>query len=244
MARDKYLFKDSSRIYKQAYDLAFVLRSSINGTTEWFSELVQELETRGLNVRHDDSQWLQAVDFARQRVNTIASSNDSRIEIPSLFQAVDDFFHHHQSWNYEVPIADSAMRFSIAMIWPNRSVQTEINKSSEYLIRLVSAVVAWEQSTGGYECYKVFEFGHLIFRFNQLGDRQPKFKRSSAPTPPKNIHFRRDEQRWPRRRVDDTYIISKIKNGPVELDRQKLRRRVGRLQLNYIGSRKIPWGKV
>jgi len=58
MARDKYVFKDSSRIYKQACDLALVLRSSINGATEWFSEAVQELESRGLNSLHDDNQWL------------------------------------------------------------------------------------------------------------------------------------------------------------------------------------------
>ncbi|SDU40554.1 MULTISPECIES: hypothetical protein [Pseudomonas fluorescens group] len=174
MARDKYVFKDSSRIYKQACDLALVLRSSINGATEWFSEAVQELESRGLNSLHDDNQWLQAIDFARQRVNSIASSIDPRIAIPALLQAVDDFYYHDKNWKHEVPICGSAMKTSIAEIWPNRNVQTAVNRSAAQLVKLVSAVMAWEQLTGSYEHYKVFGFGPVTFQskgFEYSSDR-------------------------------------------------------------------------
>ncbi|MBH3393391.1 hypothetical protein [Pseudomonas monteilii] len=169
MARDKYIFKDSSRIYKQAYDLALVLRSSINGTTEWFSEVVQELKAHGLNSLHDENQWVQAIDLARQRVEAIASVIDPRIAIPALLQAADDFYYGDNSWRHEVPICGGAMKTSIAMIWPNRNVQTAVNKSSTNLVKLVLAVMAWEQLTGSYEHYKIFGFGPVIFQPKGFG---------------------------------------------------------------------------
>jgi hypothetical protein len=177
MARDKYVFKDSSRIYKQACDLALVLRNSINGTTEWFSEVVQELESLGLNSLYNDSQWHQAIDLTRTRVNAIASSIDPRIAIPALLQAVDDFYYHDKNWKHEVPICGSAMKASIAMIWPNRNVQTAVNKSAAHLLKLVSAVMAWEQLTLSYEHSKVFGFGPVTLQsqgFGHSSDRDRK----------------------------------------------------------------------
>ena len=174
MTRDKYVFKDSSRIYKQASDLVLVLRSSIKGSTEWFSEVVQVLKSRGLNSLHDDDQWLQAIDYARQHVNLVASSIDPRIAIPALLQAVDDFYYHDEDWKHEVPICGSAMKASIAMIWPNRNFQTAVNKSAAQLLKLVRAVMAWEQLTGNYEHYKVFGFGPVTFHpkgFEYSNDR-------------------------------------------------------------------------
>ncbi|MCQ4306746.1 hypothetical protein NA645_01955 [Pseudomonas stutzeri] len=179
MARDKYIFKDSSRVYKQACAMAGRLRNSINGSSDWFSEAAQALDMKGLTSLHCESQWVQAIELAKSRVDLIAASIDPRIAVPALLQAVDEFYYIDGEWRKEVPFCGSAIKASIAMIWPNRSVQAAIDKSAAQVIRLVSAVMAWEQLVAAYEQYKVFRFDPVTFHrkgFRFSSDRDNKLR--------------------------------------------------------------------
>lgn len=163
MTRDNFLFKDSSRVYKQANELARGLRCSISGDSEWFSDAAQLLTSHELLSLKTDEQWLRAIEYAKQRLDSIACTIDTRIAIPALLEAVDDFYYRDTSWKEEVPICGSAMKTSISMIWPNRQAQTAVDKSAAQLQKLVFAAMAWEQLVASYEHHKVFRFESVEF---------------------------------------------------------------------------------
>jgi hypothetical protein len=163
MTRDNFLFKDSSRIYKQANALARGLRCSMSGDSKWFSDAAQLLASHGLLSLQSDEQWLRAIEYTKQRLDSIACTIDARIAIPALLEAVDDFYYRDTKWKKEVPICGSAMKTSIAMIWPNHQAQAAIDKSASQLQKLVFAVMAWEQLVASYEHHKVFKFESVEF---------------------------------------------------------------------------------
>jgi hypothetical protein len=177
MDRNKYLFKDSSRIYKQASELARSLRNSISNRTDWFSDAAQMLESHGLLSLQNDDQWLRAIDHAKQQANAIACKIDPRIAIPALLEAVDDFYYRDTNWKQEIPIFGSAMKASIALIWPNLRVQTAVDKSTTQLRNLVFATMAVEQLAGSYEQFKIFGFNSVKFSasgFSYSSERDQK----------------------------------------------------------------------
>lgn len=163
MSREKYIFKDSSRIYKQADELAFALRHRVCSDTEWFSEATLLLEPHGLLNFQSDEQWLEAIAKIKQHAESIALTIDPRIAIPALLESVDSFYYGETNWKQEVPICGSALKATIAMIWPNHRVQSAIDKSAATLHKLVSAVMAWQQLVGNHEHFSAFEFNSVKF---------------------------------------------------------------------------------
>ncbi|MBV4466038.1 hypothetical protein KVG95_22220 [Pseudomonas sp. SWRI79] len=176
MTRDNFLFKDSSRIYKQANELARGLRCSISGDSEWFSDAAQLLASHGLLALQNDEQWLRAIEYTKQRLDSIACTIDTRIAIPALLEAVDDFYYRDTNWKKEVPICGSAMKTSIAMIWPNRQAQTAVDKSAAQLQKLVFAAMAWEQLVASYEHHKVFRFESVEFHPRGFSHSSERYK--------------------------------------------------------------------
>ena len=159
MSRDNFFFKDSSRIYRQANELAKFLRQGIRDGDEWFSDVTKLLALNGLDSLGNDEERKRAVELAWEHAKSIAGTIDPRIAIPALLESVDDFYYRDTSWKQEVPICGSALKSSIAMIWPNIQSQFAVDKSADRLLKLVYAVMAWEQLVGNEEHCSVFGFG-------------------------------------------------------------------------------------
>lgn len=162
MSRTQYLFQDSSRVYKQAKDLATGLRQLFKSDGVWFAEAAAILESNGLSLLQHDEQWQSGIDLAKQHVDAIAHVVDPRIAIPALLEAVDDFYYRDASWRVDAPICGSAMKATLAVIWPNQW-KIASDKSAGKLYRLVSAVMAWQQLIINYDSFRVLKFRDVRF---------------------------------------------------------------------------------
>lgn len=159
MAREQYPFQASSRLYKQARELADKLRkASIAGSRHCFSRTADSLAAQGLGLLQTDEQWQSAIGWAKKDLDALACRIDPRLAIPALIEAVDDFYYGQKSWRKKVPWCGSSLKTTIALIWPNRKEPLAVDRSAAQLLNLVNAVIAWEQLREIYESSRVFNF--------------------------------------------------------------------------------------
>lgn len=157
MKRERFLFKESSRVYRQATALALNLRQRFRQNESWFGETAKLLAAHGLTTLQNDQEWRRAIEYAKNNLDSIASTIDPRIAVPALIEAVDDFYYRDPSWREDLSICGSALKVSIAMIWPNRRLHVAVDRSSSKLQSLVVSAMAWQQLVDGYEKFQVFE---------------------------------------------------------------------------------------
>jgi len=177
MTREQYPFQASSRIYKQARELAAGLRTaSIAGHRHCFSGVADSLVAQGLGVLQTDEQWQLAIECVKRDLDALACRIDPRIAIPALIDAVDDFYYGQEDWRKAVPYCGSSLKTTISFIWPNRNEPLAVDRSAAQLLNLINAVIAWEQLSEMYDRSRVLQFQSVSlkshgFEFSEKGDQ-------------------------------------------------------------------------
>jgi len=157
MKREQMLFQRSSRLYQQAEQRAEEIITTLPGSA-FLSEAARRIETEGKLVLKNVDDRKKAVAIAENYLRGVASSIDPRIAIPALLLAAENYYYKHPEAQMTAPWLGTAIKSSIAVLWPNvRSIGCT-NRANSQLLKLIKAAGAWEQLRLHAEQGEVFRF--------------------------------------------------------------------------------------
>lgn len=159
MGREKYIFKDSSRLYTQANKNAEALFLSLRAEPSFLRETKCECARREIVRISNSTDRAAAEKISRDNLYAAASAVDPRIAIPTLLHAMDCFYYQEKSLQEKHPWLGTALKTAIFVIWKNLHSINSTLKSNTQLIKVVNAAAAWEQLVLHEELAEVFSFG-------------------------------------------------------------------------------------
>lgn len=163
MTREKFLFRDSARLYQQSEQLSTFLLSTSTQDPEPFHEVATILAKAGFARMTDEEARRGAVDLAWHHFLAIASAMDPRSVLPGLLEAMEQFYYGGGPAKNQTPWLGTALKLAVAAVWGNLASASANIRAHAQVRRLVAVAGACEQLIVFGDQASALRFGPTMF---------------------------------------------------------------------------------